>query len=735
MKLKGFLSLAAGILTLAMLFTACSAEPITTDSAKTDIPETTSAPEDKSFSLYVDCNATPGGDGSENAPFSKIPEVQAKIRELKSDEGFSADGINVIIGNGEYRLSEGLNFTAEDSGTKECPITYSAPNGGAILSGGVILSYTDFEPLSEDEKTRLIDASAKENVVKVDLSKYGVDPEAIETVGNSAMELFIDGDRATLARYPNDTFLKTFRVIDVGDTHEVYSDTNFDQRGVASPVPDFVSYDVNTRGGTFMVTSDIRDRMLQWTSMDGVYLHGYFKWGWSDSTTLIGDFDPNKSTITLSKSITYGVSSKAPFYFLNVYEELDSPGEFFVDKATSTLYLYKTADFESSELMLSALSGDIITATDLSHVSFKNLTLCATRGNGMTVSGNDILIDSCKIYNVRGGAITAAGNNITVQNSELTNLGSFGINISGGDSTTLTPSGNLVYNNLINNFGVIKRTYQSAVAASGCGVTVSHNEISESPHQAMTWSGPNHVIEYNEVYDVCLETSDCGALYSGRTFGSYGCVIRYNYIHDIGDNGHWVHAIYWDDGLSGQTAYGNLICNISSNAFAIGGGRDNVVENNLIINVMSNPISYDARTREALFDPNAWFTHNAPMASLIPTLRNEYWTEAFPIYGQIIPYTDGYTGDPDDPLLSANPANNIIRNNVTYHYFAGARKHSINNYTLEHCTVENNPTIRINHEALDAWMTGDTSIINDPRTLEKCPDFKPLPIDEMGRVE
>ena len=129
MKLKGFLSLAAGKLTLAMLFSACSAEPITTDSAKTDIPETTSAPEDNSVTLYVDCNAAPGGDGSETAPFCKIPEAQTKIRELKSDEGFSADGINVIIENGEYRLSEGLSFTAEDSGTKECPITYSSPNG------------------------------------------------------------------------------------------------------------------------------------------------------------------------------------------------------------------------------------------------------------------------------------------------------------------------------------------------------------------------------------------------------------------------------------------------------------------------------------------------------------------------------------------------------------------------------------------------------------------------------
>jgi hypothetical protein len=131
---------------------------------------------------------------------------------------------------------------------------------------------------------------------------------------------------------------------------------------------------------------------------------------------------------------------------------------------------------------------------------------------------------------------------------------------------------------------MIQRTYQCAIGVGGCAVTASHNEISNSPHQAISWSGPNHVIEYNEIYDVCFETADCSAMYAGRNFTSYGTVIRYNYIHDIGHGTVHAHAIYWDDGLSGQTAYGNVIVNTSSHAFLIGGGRDNVVENNIIVN-------------------------------------------------------------------------------------------------------------------------------------------------------
>lgn len=736
MKRKGLLSIIAAISASAILLTSCASEPIneeTTDTKTSKTTEATTAEEEKTINLYVDSKAASGGDGSENSPFNEISVAQAKIRELKSAEDFSADGINVILKDGEYILKDGLKFSAEDSGTEKCPITYTSEKGKAILSGGIILSPDDFESLSEDEKERLVDSTAKEMVVKVDLTKYGIDRDTVETVNTNAMELFIDGVRSDLARYPNDTFVKTATVIDIGDTHEVFSDTRFDMRGVSSLTPGFISYDVNNRGGTFTVTSDIRDRMQQWSSLDNIYVHGYFKWAWSDSTTLIKSVNMATSAITLSNAVTYGLSIGAPFYFLNVYEELDSPGEFFIDKSTGILYVYKTENFDSSEIMLSALSTDIVTATDLSYVTFKNLSLCATRGNGMNVSGNDIIIDNCRIYNVRGGAITANGNNITVSNCELTNLGAFGINISGGDVSTLTASGNIVYNNYINNFGVIKRTYQSAVFAGGCGTLVSHNEVSESPHQAMSWSGPNHVFEYNEVYNVCLETSDCGAFYSGRTFNSYGCVIRYNYIHDVGTNNAHANAIYWDDALSGQTAYGNIITDITNNAFAIGGGRDNVIENNLMVNIASAPISYDQRARDAVSDPNAWFTSNLTMAEAIPTLRNEYWDKAFPIFCNIIPYTADYSGDPDDPMLSTNPSNNIIRNNVGYHYYAGSGKHRIADYVIENGTAENNPIIRVSRDKYDGWLTGDRSLLTDPVTQEHCPDFVPLPIDEIGR--
>ena len=161
------------------------------------------------------------------------------------------------------------------------------------------------------------------------------------------------------------------------------------------------------------------------------------------------------------------------------------------------------------------------------------------------------------------------------------------MSINGGDSWNLISSENVVYNNYIHDWARVEATYRSGISIGGCGNLVSHNEICNSPHQAIGWGGPNHIFEYNEIYNVLTETADCGVFYGGRNYISHGCIIRYNYIHDIGFEGiDNAFGIYFDDGMTGQTAYGNIIMNVTGRGFLIGGGRDNRVYNNIIINVI-----------------------------------------------------------------------------------------------------------------------------------------------------
>ena len=716
----------SGLLFSAMAFSvlsSCSQQAVMEKpfvEEEREVSSYSSKVEGSALTIYVDVNAKEGGDGSESSPFKTIPEAQAKIRELKTGEGLPAGGIRVLVKDGEYKLTESLKFTEEDSGTEECPITYVSENEfGVVLTGGLRLSASDFELLNDDEKNGLLDSVAKERVVKVDLSKFGIDTADISL----SMELFIDGKRATVSRYPNDYSVKTVTTIDRTESGDILGKIDFDGRE-------------NFYGRIFTVSDDVIDRISQWSFFENIYTQGYFRWSWSNSTTLVESFDFDKSEVALATSPSYGISNGAPFYFFNVYSELDMPGEYFIDKNTGILYVYSTDSFSTSEVLISVLSEKLVTLSNVSDFTLKGFYIRATRSGCMDIAGENIIIDNCKISNSRSYAITAKGNNITIQNSELCSLGGYGINITGGNSETIEASGNLIYNNYIHDFSGVERTYTPAVDLYGCGTVVSHNEICDAPHMAIRWSGPNHVMEYNEVYNVCYETSDCGAFYAGRNYTSYGCAIRYNYFHDIGSGTSFAHAIYWDDGLSGQSAYGNLIVNTSCFGILIGGGRDNTIENNIIIDTLSHPISFDQRSRNEMLGGR-----DIAMTEGLISTRNEFWIKEFPIYGQIIPWTTEFKGDLDEPLLSANPANCIIKNNISYTasdysigVVAGNLGYDIARDVPKFILFENNPIFINDHSDIPGHHNEDYSFIKDAKALELCPEFKLLPVDEMGRV-
>ena len=128
----------------------------------------------------------------------------------------------------------------------------------------------------------------------------------------------------------------------------------------------------------------------------------------------------------------------------------------------------------------------------------------------------------------------------------------------------------------------------------GVGHVIAHNLIHDAPFEAMYLRGNDHIVEYNEVHRVCLETGDAGALHTGRDYTWQGNIIRYNYWHDLQGAGlHGVTAVYLDDFSSGFTVHGNIFYR-AGRGVQIGGGRHNTVTNNLFI--QNHPsIHLDAR--------------------------------------------------------------------------------------------------------------------------------------------
>jgi len=168
-----------------------------------------------------------------------------------------------------------------------------------------------------------------------------------------------------------------------------------------------------------------------------------------------------------------------------------------------------------------------------------------------------------------------------------------GILVEGGSRRTLTAAGHVVDNNHIHDYSRWVRTYRVGVRLSGVGLQASRNYIHNAPHSGIIYSGNDHVIELNELANLCLDTGDVGGIYTGRDWAARGTQIRFNHSHHLGGLNMGSNAIYLDDLASGQTIHGNIIHDVWR-AMMIGGGRDNVIENNIFADYKIG-IHFDAR--------------------------------------------------------------------------------------------------------------------------------------------
>jgi len=315
---------------------------------------------------------------------------------------------------------------------------------------------------------------------------------------------------------------------------------------------------------------------------------------------------------------------------------------------------------------------------------------------------------------------------------EVTHTGKGGIYIGGGDRQTLTPGNNRVTNCYIHDFSEVYQTYQPGVRLSGVGNICDHCEICNSPHSAIMYSGNEHIMEYNYIHDMVLMSSDAGAIYAGYDWCANGTVIRYNRLERIGKGQFQPDGIYWDDGLSGQTAYGNLIINVGKNGFLVGGGRENTVEGNVIINCRI-PIQYDDRNREG-FVNDGWARAavNKPDAPHWQHLKavpydQGIWKKKYPLLSKIICDFDKY----DDPDFPINPTYSSVKGNVIIDKEGNLGLIAKSVYTYS--SVTDNLVYSTEEEAglhPDTWQFTDDSPV-----FKMIQGFENLPVDQMGRIK
>lgn len=664
----------------------------------------------KELNIYISPTGSASGDGSVERPYATLEQARDKLRTTDKS-GY--EKINVAIRGGYYKRDTAFILSAEDSGTEDVPIVYTEyPGEEAIITGAVNLEPSRFEKVIDEAILEKLPDEGKGNVYQLALKPLGLTdlPQPNQThysqTPRVTNDLIWEGTTCTLARWPNGTeYALTGSIV----YPSLYRWGYDGSREYYIDIPDDPG---------FVFKSDA-PRLAKWANAKDAWLEGYWKYNWAMDRLKIKAISGNM--IFTDRSATFGAASGAWYFIFNLMEEMDTPGEWYIDHDNDILYVYPPTPIEETEnILLTQLEETMLQVSNAKNIKFEKLTF----EGGLSHFGNisnceNVEIAGCVIKDFSGhGLDITGGKNCGIRSCDVHGLGAYAVWLSGGSRETLEPCGHYSVNNHIYNYANVMKTYQAATGVSGVGCYVAYNEFHDAPHYAIGFTGNDHIFEYNNIHDVLEEAADAGAIYTLRDLVGNGTIVRYNYIHDLyGANtqGHTATGIYFDDGSSGCTAYGNILNRVGQ-GFLCGGGRNVTIENNIIMNAVDenvgSAITFDRRTPDT-----GWTSIKSNLLANLAAVpyQNSYWQAKYP---------EVYNVAEDDP---GEPKYNSIRNNVIH-------KHNYPNIYQEvkdMGIVENN--VRIDdplgfiHEGSE-----QLNLREDSPVFAKLPEFKAIHFEKIG---
>ncbi len=648
------------------------------------------------------------GRGSAKEPFATLERARDEMRRRKASKKIPRVGTTVVVHRGVYEFARPLKLTSEDSGTADAPAIFRAAPGEEVrLTGGRSIPPDSFKPVTDTKLLERLDPATRGKVLAVDLAALGIGelgqfPDRFN--GAPAVpELFFNDQRMTLAHWPNKGWTTIEKIIDSGSHPRVG--------------------DKSGRPGIFEYSGD---RPSRWNIEAGVWLQGYWCFDWFAETIRVKSLDRQKRQITLAEphlySLRQGNPSPRRYRALNLLEELDRPGEFYIDRDSGRLYFWPPDEIAGARIVLSTLNAPIISVKDASHVALRGFVVEAGQGNGIEVNGgSDVRVQACTVRNLlQLGIQVSGGAGHKVEACDIHDTGTGGLVLSGGDRRALTPAGHEAINNHIWQFSRHKLTYANAIMLQGVGNRAAHNLIHDAPHQAIGVGGNDHVFEFNRVHHICTETDDCGAFYKGRNPSCRGNIVRYNFWYDIGSPmGHGNAAVYFDDGDGGDTVFGNVFYRCgepgrgSFGTVFSHGGHDNLAENNIFIECKR-------ALGSAPWNDKRW-------KDVIDGGQGCFWTKRLLEEVDITkpPYTTRYP----DLLGFMNPKPGQTRvNRAVRNVLVKCAQVSSGNWQVsgkENLITDGDPGF------VDA-AAGDFRLRPDSEVFKKLPGFKPIPFEKIG---
>jgi hypothetical protein len=450
--------------------------------------------------IFVSPGGNDAGAGTMTEPLATIAAARDKADELKK-----SGPVTVYLLGGTYYLKEPVVFGPSNSGTATAPISYKAYDKPVILSGGI--------------KVTANWTAAPGSIMKTTIA-----------AGLKVDQLFLNGKRQILARYPN------FRA---GERLDGYAADALAKAGVSARPEEGPGY--------------IRA------------LHNQ-EWGGNDFT--ITGKDGSTVSYKWVGDNNRGDQMHATYRMVeNIYELLDAAGEWFYRKSTGELFFWPPSgtDPNTAGIELASMDGLIrfvgsgpTSAGSVKYVQFDGITFTHTYRTLFSGTYETVLKSDWAI--VRNGAIFMQNTeNITIKNCLFDQIGGNGVFMSGynrdnvvcsndfedagascvclfglkssvrcpnswngtvscgdrvpGPLANEYPGNCIIENNLMNHSGRFEKQSAGIAYSISESDTIRHNSIHDVPRAGINSCDGcfgGHVIEFNWVYNSVQETGDHG---------------------------------------------------------------------------------------------------------------------------------------------------------------------------------------------------------------------------------
>ena len=450
---------------------------------------------------------SPAGDdanpGTLEKPFATLQRVQQAVRQKRGD---------VFLHGGTYYLPATLVFTAQDSGTRDAPVVFqNYRDEQPVISGGIRLDGLNWQPFHNG----IFQAQV---------------PADLQTE-----ELFINGERQILARYPN-----------------------------ADPNAQYFN--------GFAADAISPERAARWANPVGGFFHAMHPALWGDFTWRITGKDTNNDVkLEGGWQNNRGAAAHEKIRFVeNIFEELDAPGEWFLDANSHTLYFHPPAGLDLKHAVVEAtrlrtlveFRGD--EAHPVKWITLRGLTFrqasrtvmdtrepllrsdwAIYRGGAIFFNGaEDCVLEDSFIDQVGGNAIFVNNYNrrVVIRGTQIAKAGASGICFVGdpraarsplfnydqvqklaaidrtpGPRSNNYPADSLVDDCLIHLTGRVEKQTAGVEIDLAQNITVRHCSIYDLPRAGINisdgcWGG--HVVEFCDIFDTVKETGDHGSFNS-----------------------------------------------------------------------------------------------------------------------------------------------------------------------------------------------------------------------------